>query len=107
MFKSLLLVVFLVAFVVIIFMVSALIVKRVIGKSVKSLLSGNKSGIEGSYRHYKGAECEVIGVATNATNEEEMVVYRKQDNGLWVRPRAEFEGYVVVNGVQVRAFVRV
>ena len=55
----------------------------------------------GRYRHYKGGEYEVIGVARHSETQEPLVVYRPLDNasGLWVRPHAmffesgEFEGH--------------
>ena len=42
----------------------------------------------GRYRHYKGKNYTVIGVARHSETEEELVVYRKEydDHGLWVRP---------------------
>ena len=42
----------------------------------------------GKYRHFKGNEYEVIGIAKNSENLEEMVVYRALygEGGLWVRP---------------------
>ncbi len=54
----------------------------------------------GRYRHYKGGEYEVIGVARHSETQEPLVVYRPLYNasGLWVRPHAmflepgEFEG---------------
>lgn len=44
----------------------------------------------GRYRHFKGNEYEVIGVARHFETLEEMVVYRALygDGGLWVRPAA-------------------
>lgn len=46
----------------------------------------------GRYRHYKGKEYEVIGVARHSETLEPMVVYRPlyNDSGLWVRPFAMF-----------------
>ncbi len=46
----------------------------------------------GRYRHYKGREYTVIGVARHSENEEELVVYRKEydDHGLWVRQHLDF-----------------
>ena len=46
----------------------------------------------GRYRHYKGQEYEVLGVARHSETEEEYVVYRALygDCGLWIRPRAMF-----------------
>ena len=41
----------------------------------------------GRYRHFKGKEYEVLGVARHSETEEELVVYRALygDFGLWVR----------------------
>ncbi|HJT21555.1 MAG TPA: DUF1653 domain-containing protein [Nitrospira sp.] len=60
----------------------------------------------GRYRHYKGREYEVIGVARHSETEEEYVVYRALygERGLWVRPRAMFEEEVLVNGRRVQRF---
>lgn len=60
----------------------------------------------GRYRHYKGREYTVIGVARHSGTEEEMVVYRQEygDQGLWVRPKAMFTEMVVVNGQAVARF---
>ena len=42
----------------------------------------------GKYRHFKGMEYEVIGVAKHSETLEEMVVYRALygEGGLWIRP---------------------
>ena len=57
----------------------------------------------GRYRHYKGNEYEVIGVARHSETLEELVVYRALygDQGLWVRPRAMFLERVEVEGKTV------
>jgi hypothetical protein len=54
----------------------------------------------GRYRHYKGGEYEVIGVARHSESLEPLVVYRPlyNDSGLWVRPHAMFMGQVEVDG---------
>ena len=56
----------------------------------------------GRYRHYKGNEYEVGGVARHSETLEELVVYRAHygDHGLWARPRAMFEERVEVAGGQ-------
>ena len=40
------------------------------------------------YRHFKGNEYQVIGLATHSETGETMVVYRALygEGGLWVRP---------------------
>lgn len=60
----------------------------------------------GRYRHYKGNEYTVIGVARHSETEEELVVYRQEygDHSLWVRPRAMFEETIVVEGITVARF---
>jgi len=54
----------------------------------------------GFYRHYKGNEYEVIGIARHSETEEELVVYRKLygDHSLRVRPRGMFLERVTVDG---------
>jgi hypothetical protein len=63
----------------------------------------------GRYRHYKGHDYEVLGVARHSETEEELVVYRALygDGGLWVRPKAMFLETVTVNGKEVPRFARV
>jgi hypothetical protein len=65
----------------------------------------------GKYRHYKGKEYEVLGVATHSETLEELVVYKalysiegKGENSLWVRPRAMFEEKIEVDGVVQKRF---
>ena len=42
----------------------------------------------GRYRHFKGNEYEVVGIARHSETEEPMVVYRALygEGGIWVRP---------------------
>ena len=60
----------------------------------------------GRYRHYKGGEYEVVGVARHSETLEPLVVYRPLYNatGLWVRPHAMFFGSVNVEGRLVARF---
>lgn len=46
----------------------------------------------GKYKHFKGDEYEVIGVAKHSEIEEEFVVYRVLygERWLWVRPKKMF-----------------
>jgi len=55
----------------------------------------------GRYRHYKGNEYEVIGIAKHSEDETELVVYRPLygARGLWVRPLEMFIETVQVDGV--------
>ncbi len=54
----------------------------------------------GRYRHYKGGEYEVVGVARHSETLEPLVVYRPlyDDSGLWVRPHAMFFERINVEG---------
>ena len=60
----------------------------------------------GRYRHYKGKDYIVLGVARHSETNEEMVVYRQDygDKGLWVRPKAMFLESVEVGGKTVPRF---
>ena len=62
----------------------------------------------GRYRHYKGGEYEVIGVARHSETHEPLVVYRPLYNasGWWVRPHAMFFGAVHVEGRSMPRFTR-
>jgi hypothetical protein len=60
----------------------------------------------GRYRHYKGGEYEIIGVARHSETLEPMVIYRPLygEGALWVRPHAMFFGTLWVAGVERRRF---
>lgn len=61
----------------------------------------------GRYRHYKGKDYLVLGVARHSETEEELVVYRTDygDRSLWVRPKAMFLETVEVDGQAVPRFL--
>ncbi len=60
----------------------------------------------GKYRHYKGNEYEVIGIAKQSEMLEEMVVYRALygNHDLWVRPLKMFTEEIEVDGKKVSRF---
>lgn len=60
----------------------------------------------GKYRHYKGGEYEVIGVARHSEDESQLVVYRTLygDKGLWVRPLSMFVEQIEIDGEQKSRF---
>lgn len=60
----------------------------------------------GRYRHFKGGEYEVLGLATHSETEEPMVVYRPLygERGLWVRPAAMWNETVERDGKTIRRF---
>ncbi len=60
----------------------------------------------GRYRHYKGNEYTVLGLARHSETQEELVVYRQEygDHGLWVRPKQMFTETVKVDGRDVLRF---
>jgi cyclomaltodextrinase / maltogenic alpha-amylase / neopullulanase len=60
----------------------------------------------GKYRHYKGNEYQVIGIAKHSETLEDLVVYKKlyDDHGLWVRPLKMFIEKVDVDGKKVPRF---
>ncbi len=64
---------------------------------------------KGRYRHYKGKEYEVIGVATHSETEEKMVVYKilYGDHSMWVRPLDMFIENVTVEGKEVARFQKI
>ncbi len=63
----------------------------------------------GRYRHYKGNDYEVLGVATHSETGETLVVYRALygARGLWVRPVDMFRESVTVGGQTVPRFLYV
>lgn len=73
-----------------------------------------KNLIIGKYRHYKGREYEVIGVARNSETLEELIVYRALydcdefgNQALWVRPKKMFLEEITVNGKKTKRFEKI
>ena len=60
----------------------------------------------GKYRHFKGNEYEVIGIANHSETMEPMVVYRALygDGGLWVRPASMWDEIIERDGKTFKRF---
>jgi len=63
----------------------------------------------GRYRHFKGNEYEVIGIARHSETEEAMVVYKALygEGGLWARPAAMWNEIVEWDGKTYRRFEKI
>ncbi len=60
----------------------------------------------GRYRHFKGNEYEVIGIARHSETTEPMVVYKALygDGGIWVRPAQMWNETIERDGKQYKRF---
>lgn len=65
----------------------------------------------GKYKHYKGKDYEVVGVARHSETLEELVVYKALystpnfgENPLWIRPKKMFLEKVEVDGKVIPRF---
>ena len=62
----------------------------------------------GKYKHYKGKEYEVIGIARHSETLEELVVYKAlyqtEGENLWVRPFKMFLEEVEIEGKKMPRF---
>ncbi|MDD4477122.1 MAG: DUF1653 domain-containing protein [Patescibacteria group bacterium] len=60
----------------------------------------------GKYRHYKGKEYEVIGIAKHSETLEKLVVYKALcgDRDLWARPLKMFIEKIEINGKKIPRF---
>jgi hypothetical protein len=63
----------------------------------------------GKYKHFKGEEYEVIGVAKHSENLEDFVVYKALygKKNLWVRPLKMFLETIIVKGKKVERFKKI
>ena len=63
----------------------------------------------GRYRHFKGNEYEVIGIARHSETEEPMAVYKALygDGGLWIRPAAMWNESVERDGNTYMRFKKI
>lgn len=60
----------------------------------------------GRYKHYKGPEYQVLGMARHSETEEWLVVYQAlyAERGIWVRPLEIWNGSVMRDGKNVERF---
>lgn len=63
----------------------------------------------GKYRHFKGNEYEVIGMAKHSETLEDLVVYRALygDMGIWVRPVSMWEEKIIQDGISTSRFTKI
>ena len=62
--------------------------------------------VRGKYRHFKGMEYEVVGIAHHSETMEDMVVYRALygEGELWVRPASMWDEEVERGGMTYKRF---
>lgn len=73
-------------------------------------MEGFKYNVQpGRYRHFKGNEYQVLGLARHSETLEDMVVYRALygEGGLWVRPVSMWLEAVDRDGYRGPRFVRI
>lgn len=60
----------------------------------------------GKYRHFKGNEYEVLGIARHSETLEPMVVYKALygDGGVWVRPAEMWNEQIEKDGKTFKRF---
>lgn len=60
----------------------------------------------GKWRHFKGGEYEVLGIAKHSETLEPMVVYRALygEGGLWTRPLSMWNDTVERDGIAYKRF---
>ena len=65
-----------------------------------------KTILPGRYRHFKGNEYEVIGIARHSEDESPVVVYRALygDGGFWIWPAEMWNDTVTRGGVTRKRF---
>ncbi len=65
--------------------------------------------LPGRYRHYKGNEYQVLGLARHSESLDILVVYQPLygEKTLWVRPQKMFLETVDINGTPTPRFARI
>jgi len=59
----------------------------------------------GKWKHYKGGEYEVLGMAVHSETLEEMVIYKNGEGVVWVRPAKMWNETVEWEGKKVKRFI--
>ncbi len=80
-------------------------VPAVQARSLKNVVGNNMFNL-GKYKHYKGKEYEVIGIAKHSETLEELVMYRALygEGQIWARPLKIFLEEVEVEGKKIPRF---
>ncbi|MFA5987354.1 MAG: DUF1653 domain-containing protein [Candidatus Paceibacterota bacterium] len=75
-------------------------------KREKIILDKTNWPVPGIYKHYKGGEYDLVGVAKYSETLEDVVIYRARydDKILWARPLKMFLDKVLVEGKLVPRF---
>jgi len=64
--------------------------------------------IKGRYRHYKGKDYDLIGIAKHSENLEDFVIYKplygQNLAEYWIRPKDMFFGDVEIDGKKMKRF---
>lgn len=78
-------------------------------RSSTNIAMGNSTIKLGKYRHYKGKEYEVLGMARHSETLEELVVYRAlyDSRDVWVRPLPMFFEEVAIGRKKIPRFAYV
>ena len=62
----------------------------------------------GKYKHFKGAEVEVIGFAKDSETQQNMVIYKHLDTGeMWVRNEKMFDETIERNNKKMKRFEKI
>ena len=62
----------------------------------------------GKYKHFKGAEIQVLGFAKDSETLKNMVIYKHLDtNEIWVRSEEMFDEIIVKNNKEIKRFEKI
>lgn len=62
----------------------------------------------GKYKHFKGAEIQVLGFAKDSETLKNMVIYKHLDtNEIWVRSEEMFDETIVKNNKKIKRFEKI